>query len=165
MPETAAQERCSAHLPHEPGQGFRAPLRLGGQELPKLLGQVNEDRAGLEDADRFGPGPVDERWDLRVWIDRHKARAELIALADVDQPGVVLGACVTALEQLLEHDRDLDPVWGTHRIELKRMLAGGQRLVVGRAGDRPVDVGETTAVLPIPGPHLGRDVLGGLHHA
>src|SRR6185437_9169065 len=40
-----------------------------------------------------------------------------------------------------------------------------QRLFAGRAGDRPVDVGEAAPALLIPGPDLGRDVFGGVGHA
>jgi hypothetical protein len=37
---------------------------------------------------------VDHCRDLRVRIDVDKARAELVALADIDEPGIVLSALV-----------------------------------------------------------------------
>ena len=49
------------------------------------------------------------------------------------------------LKQLFEHDGDLHPVRRRQRVELQRMPADRQLLFVGRPGDRPIDVGETTA--------------------
>ena len=101
---------------------------------------------------------------MEFGVDRDEAAAELVALADLDQPGVVLGAVVAERQQLLEHDGDLLAVRRAERIELHRMLADRQLLVVRRAGDRAVDVGEAAAVGLVPGPDLGRDIIGGVGH-
>lgn len=45
------------------------------------------------------------------------------------------------------------------RIQLQRVLADGQLLLVGRAGDRTVDLGEAPAALGVPRPDLRRRVL------
>ena len=44
------------------------------------------------------------------------------------------------------------------------MLADGQRLVVRRAGDRAIDVGELAAAGLVPGPYARRNVLGAVGH-
>src|SRR5581483_5935927 len=80
-----------------------------------------------------------------------EAASELIAV-DLDQPGVVFRALVAGGEQLLEHHGDLDAVRRCQRVELERMLADRQLLVMGRAGNRPVDGGEAAAALLVPGP-------------
>jgi len=107
---------------------------------------------------------VEQRRDLGVRVERDKAAAELVALADLDQPGIVLGALVAFRQQLFEHDRDLDPVRRAQRIKLKRMLADRQLPLKLRAGSRAVDIGE-----PAEGrlgyPDLGRRVFGGVGHS
>ena len=120
-----------------------------------MLGQVDEDRARLEDPGRRIGGVVEERRDLRVRVGVDEAAAELVALLDVDEPGVVLGV-LPEREQLLEHHRDLDAVGRAQRVELETVLAARQLLVVRRAGDRAVDVGEAAATLLVPGPDLRR---------
>ena len=142
MAEAAADIGRAAHLPEQPGQALGARGALLRQELAELLGEVHEDRAGLEDADRLRAAAVDHRRDLGIRVDRDEAAAELVALADPDQPGVVFGALVALRQQLLEHDRDLDAVRRALRIELQRVLADRQFLLVLRAGGRAVDVGE-----------------------
>src|ERR1700757_2979323 len=78
-------------------------------------------RAGFEYADRFRSAAVQQRRDLRVRVDRHEAAAELIALPDVDEPSVILGADMAERQQLFEHDRDLHAVRRAERIELQRV--------------------------------------------
>ena len=131
MAEAAAQIGRAAHLPEQPRQAFGARGRLGRQESAELLGQIQQDRAGLEHPDRLRAAAVHQRRDLGVRVDRHEAAAELVALADLDQPGVVLGAAVAERQQLLEHDRDLHAVRRAQRVELQRMAADRQLLVVG----------------------------------
>ena len=110
MAEAAAEEGRAAHLPEQPRQGLGA-FRAGcGQELAELLGEIDEDCAGFEDPDRLGTAAIEQRRDFGIGIHVDEAAAELVALADVDQPGVIFGILVTALEQFLEHDRDLLPV-------------------------------------------------------
>jgi hypothetical protein len=142
MAEAAADIGRAAHLPEQPRQAFGARRDLGRQERAELLGQVHQDRAGLEDPDRLGTAAVHQRRDLGVRVHRDEAAAELIAVADLDQPGVVLRALVAERQQLLEHDRDLDAVRRAQRIELQRVRPTGSSFSCVGAGDRAVDVGE-----------------------
>jgi hypothetical protein len=77
------------------------------------------------------------------------------------EPGIVLSALVPGGEQFFQHHRHLDAIRRGQRIELQRVLADLQFLVMGRAGDRPVDVGEAAAIALFPFPHLGGLVAGG----
>src|SRR5262249_50692180 len=133
----------------------------------ELFGEIDEDRAGFEDADWGRAAAVDHRRDFRIRVDLDEAAAELVALADADQPGVVLGTLVPFRQQLLEHDGDLDAVRRALRIELQRVLADRQFLFVLCAGGRAVDVGEAAhrAVRLVPGPDLRRRVYGGIGHS
>jgi hypothetical protein len=70
---------------------------------------------------------------LGVGIDPHKPAAELIAVADADQPGVVFGAGMAQGQKLLEHDRDLHAVGRGQGVELERMAPDGQWLVMSGA--------------------------------
>src|SRR6185437_5762798 len=108
---------------------------------------------------------VEKRRDLRVRVDIDEAGAELVALADVDQPGVVFRAGMAGGEQFLQHDRHFDAVGRAQRIELQRMAADRQRLFVRGAGDRAVDAGEAAAALFVPDPDFRRDVFGVGHAA
>ncbi len=96
--------------------------------------------------------------DLRIGIDLDEARTELVALADIDQPGVVFGIAVTGGQQFLEQDGDLLAIGRAQRIELQRMLADLQCLFTGRTRHRPVDIGELPAIALVPGPDLGRHI-------
>src|SRR4029079_18051868 len=100
------------------GEGLRA---RGAEELPELLGEVEQDRAAFEHAYRLRAAAVDERGDLRIGVHLDEAARELAAFADPDRPGVILRAGVPLGEQLLEHDPDLlaigrreptKPEWG-----------------------------------------------------
>src|ERR1700722_4202555 len=53
MTEAAAQVWRAAHLPEQPGQAFSSGRRFGGQKGAELLGQVHQNRAGLEHTDGF----------------------------------------------------------------------------------------------------------------
>ena len=116
--EAAAEVGGGAHLPEEPVEALSALSVFGGQELAELLGQVEKDGARLEDACRFLGAVIDERRDLGVRIGGHVAATELIAIADIDQEGVVLGAAVSESEELLQHDCDLHPVRRRQRVQL-----------------------------------------------
>jgi hypothetical protein len=50
----------------------------------ELLGQIDQNRAGFEDANRFGATPVQKSRDLRVRINRDEAATELIAVSYFD---------------------------------------------------------------------------------
>ncbi|MNJ59426.1 hypothetical protein D3C77_551090 [compost metagenome] len=67
-------------------------------------------------------------------------------------------------EQLFEGNGDLDAIGRGQGVELQRMLAQWQVLVVSRAGDRAVDAGELAARRCVVAPDLGWHV-GGLAHA
>jgi hypothetical protein len=67
---------------------------------------------------------------------------------DADQPGVVFGAGVAQRQQLFQHHGDLDAVGRGQRVQLQRVLAHRQLLVMRGAGDGPVDVGELAAAWP-----------------
>src|SRR6202011_3867900 len=124
--------------PEQPRQAFGARGALLRQELAEFLGQVHQDRGGLEYADRRRSAAVDHGRDLRVRVYRDKAAAELVALADADQPGVVFRALMAEGQQLLEHHRDLDAVRCALRVELQGVAADRQFLLVRRTGGRAV---------------------------
>jgi hypothetical protein len=86
--------------------------------VPKLLRQIEQDGPGLEHADRLGSAAILKCGNLGVRIDGYETAAELLALPDVDEPGVVLGPRMPQCEQLLEHDGDFLAVGGAQRIEL-----------------------------------------------
>ena len=105
---------------------------------------------------------VEQGGDLAVGVERDEAAAELVAFADVDQPGVIFGAGVARGEQFLEQDGDLDAVGGAEAVELERVLADRQLLVVRGAGDRAVDARELAAAGLGPLHTAGGHVVGGL---
>ena len=172
MAEAAAEEGRRAHLPHQPVERLRPRPRLGRQERPELLGEIDEDRAALEQADGRVLAMVQHRRDLAVRIGGDEAGAELVAFADPDQPGVIFGARMAGREQLLEHDRDLHAIGRAERIELQRVPADRQFLLVRRPGNGPVDLGELAAAGLVPGPDPGRHIarrlvvggIGGVGH-
>ena len=164
MAEAAAEIGRAAHLPEQPGEALGARRRLGRQEGAELFGEMDEDGAGLEHPDRLFAAAVEQRRDLRIRIDRDEAAGELVAVADPDRPGVVFGARMTRREQFLEHNRDLHAIGRGERIELQRMAPDRELLVMRRTGDRPVDVGEASAIGLVPGPDLRRRVFTRLCH-
>ena len=159
MAEAAAQERRRTHLPEQPRKAFRARGAVRRQEGAELFSEIDEDRAGFENAHRLLLAAIEQRGDLRIRVDRHEARAELIALTDVDQPRIIFRSAMSGRQQLLEHDGDLLAVGRAERIKLERMLADRQLLVVRRPRDRPVDGGEAAAAFLVPGPDLRRRVF------
>ena len=102
----------------------------------RIFPRDREDRARFEDADRFAAGNGRPSPGSSIRIDRDEAAAELVAVADVDQPGVILGALMAGRKQFFEQDRHLLPVRRRERIELQRMAAYRQRLLVRRARKR-----------------------------
>src|SRR5690606_31922837 len=85
--------------------------------------------------------------------DRHKAVAELIALGYLDQVGVVLRPRDAECQQLLQHDRHFHAVRCRQGIQLQRMPAERQSLLMRGTCDRTIDTGEAAAVLfgiPLP---------------
>src|SRR5690606_9644827 len=68
-------------LKHEPLNRLVARVRVARQETTRLLGQINENGAGLEQRQRTAARAVriDDRGDLAVRIERHELRRLLIA--------------------------------------------------------------------------------------
>ena len=92
-----------AHLEHQPLDGGIAPDRIGGQELARLVGEIHQDRAGLEQRIVAAARPVviDDGRNLVVGRDFQERGPELIALADVDRKHAVIEPA------FLQHDVDL----------------------------------------------------------
>ena len=63
-------------------------------------------------------------------------------------------------QQLLQQDGDFLPIGRGQGIQLQRVLADWQSLVMGRTGNGPVDAGEGAAAFGVPGPHLRGYVIG-----
>src|SRR5438132_346709 len=78
--------------PEEPRKAIGAGRSLGRDEATELFREMEQNGAGLEDAHRLVAGVVDQRWDLGIRVDIDEPRSELIALSDLDQPGIVLSA-------------------------------------------------------------------------
>ncbi|CAM4851251.1 unnamed protein product [Rotaria magnacalcarata] len=156
-----AEHRANArHLEHQPLNRFITCRRIFGEQLAGFFRQVDQDRAGLEHTNRLGAAVVHQRGDLRVRVDCDKTAAELVAVADLDQPGVVFRAGMPEGQQLFEEDGDLLPVGRGQGIQLQRVLADRQFLFMGRAGNRAVDAGEGAAAFGVPGPDFRRYVIG-----
>ena len=97
MAEAAAQERRRPHLPEQPVKRLGPRRRVLGQESAELFGEVEQDRPALEHAlGLCRIGPVEQRRNLRIGVQFDEARTELVALADVDVPGVIFRASCPA---------------------------------------------------------------------
>src|SRR5690554_3336642 len=129
--EAAADEGRTAHLPEQPVEALGTTTDVLRNEGAELVRQIQQDGAGLEQPQRRVHADVKHHQNLRVGVDLDEAAAELITLADADQPGVVFRLAGAGLQQLLEHDGDLDPVGRGQRIQLQRMLATRQLTLVG----------------------------------
>ena len=158
MPEAPAQKRRTAHLPEQPRQALRALCRFGGQKCAEFFCQIHEDRAGFKHPHRLRTAAVQQGWNLGVGVGADEAAAELFALQDADQPGVVLSPRVAQGQQLLQHDGHFHAVGRAQRIELQRVLAARQIFVMRRPSDRPVDVGKAPPAGLVPGPNGGRNI-------
>ena len=111
-----------AHLEVQPLDGLLSPRRIGWQKLAGLLGEILQDRAGLEQRQRLAAGPVriEDGRDLAVRIQRQEFRRLLVVLVEVDQMHLV------GQSDLFQHDRDLDAVRRRQRIELEAVgMFGG----------------------------------------
>ena len=166
MAEAAAEIGRAAHLPEQPGQALRArrARRSAGRRRTSRPGAAGSRR---DSNTRIGFGPLRS-------ISAGIFEFGLIAtkplpnwspsLMRISQASYSAPAWPQR-QQLLQHDRDLHAVGRGQRIELQRMPADRQLLVVRRAGDRAVDVGEPAAVRLVPGPDFRRRVLGRAAHA
>jgi hypothetical protein len=112
--------------------------------------------ARLEYPGRWRCTDIKQRRNLRIRIDFDKAAAELVAVIDPDEMSVVLGTFMAECEQFFKQHGDLYTIWGGQRIELQRMLASGQFLLVRWACNRPVDAFEFATAGLVPGPDFGR---------
>mmetsp|Transcript_9583 Transcript_9583/g.28614 ORF Transcript_9583/g.28614 Transcript_9583/m.28614 type:complete len:334 (-) Transcript_9583:157-1158(-) len=164
--ESAAEIRTGAHLPHEPVHALGALATVGRQEFSLAFGQVEQNGRGFPYRERVGVVLVlvlggggggcnriiQQRGDLRVGIDVHKGRSELLQLENVDEPGVVLQT------EFLEQYSDLLAVGSPERVELQVVLAAGQFRVEALASGRPVHAVDLAA-------HGFRFPYGGNHVA
>src|SRR5215470_82766 len=103
MTKPAVDIGGATHLPEQPVERFGALIWIGRQERTKFLRKIEQDRSGLEHATRFGTAPIHQGWYLRVRVHFYKATAKLLAFADIDQPGIVLGSAMAEREQLFQH--------------------------------------------------------------
>jgi hypothetical protein len=73
-----------AHLPHQPRNRFPPRGRIGGDELARLVGQVQQDRTALEQADRLTAGAVgiDDCGDLAVGVEAEEFGRLLVVLRE-----------------------------------------------------------------------------------
>lgn len=112
MAEAASQQRRTAHLPEQPAQRFGTLARVLGQKLAEFFCQIKQDIAGFENPTRRIDAVIHHGGNLGVGIHLHKATAELIAILDIDQPGIVLRVLVAFFQQLFEHHGDLYAIGG-----------------------------------------------------
>ncbi len=107
MAEAAAEEGRRAHLPEQPREGFRPRRRFRRQEGAELLGEMQQEAPDSKTRIGTRSAAVDQCGDLGVGIGLDEARAELLSLADLDNPRVIFGAGMAERQQLLQQDRDL----------------------------------------------------------
>ena len=110
LPEHRAD---AAHLEHQPLDGLIA-LCPGADQRAGLVGQIDQDRARLEQRQRRAARPVgvDDGGDLVVGVQRQECRAHLVIAGEIDQMGVV------DQPHFLQRDGNLDPVGRRQRIKL-----------------------------------------------
>src|SRR6185312_10618516 len=110
------------HLEEQPLDRLVAPRGISGDELARLLGEIEEDRARFEQEQRLASRArgIDDRWDLAIRIERQELGRLLVALAEVDEMRLVGKA------DFLEHDRDLDPVRRRQGIKLEPLRMNGR---------------------------------------
>ena len=73
---------------------------------------------------------IAQRRNLRIRVHFDKAAGELIAIANTNQPGVVLCTSNAQRQQLFKHNCHFLTVWRAQRIELQRVLAHRQRFLM-----------------------------------
>src|SRR5579883_2687213 len=118
-----------AHLPEQPLQHVEAAAQILGQELARLLCEIDEDGARFEDAHRraaAGRIVVDDRRYAIVRRDLEEVRLELVALADIDAVDLV------GKPGLLEKQGDLVPVRRRPVIEMDHVSASVMRVGIDR---------------------------------
>ena len=104
-----------AHLPHQPLHDFGAGAQFIWEKAAGLVGEVNQDGAGLEYRKRLtaiGGRAVNDRRNPIVRADRQKIRLELFAGPDVD------GDDRVGNPEFFQHDRNFPAVRRRRVIEI-----------------------------------------------
>src|ERR1700737_2421584 len=104
-----------ARLPHHPLQDVGPPAHVLRKETAGLVGEINQDRAGLEYRNRLaaiGWCTIHNRRNAIVRTDRQKFRLELFTGPDVD------GNDPVGKAELFQHDRDFPAVRRRRIIEV-----------------------------------------------
>src|SRR5215472_5722713 len=114
MMHLAGHRAKAAHLPHQPLEHRHLTPQIGRPELAGFCAEVDQDRAGLEDANWCAPraNGVDDRRNLVVWADFREGGGELLSLADVYRLDGVGQA------HLFQRDADLAAVRGVPGVQL-----------------------------------------------
>ncbi|MNF86312.1 hypothetical protein D3C84_687450 [compost metagenome] len=107
---------------------FVARGRFLGQQLPALVGQVDQNRSRFEQRQRLviRTVGVEDRRDLVVGIEGKKFRGHLVVGVEAYPVRFIRQA------DLFEHDRDLDAVGGRQGVQLNPLRVLGRPF----AGDR-----------------------------
>ncbi len=153
MAEAAAEIGRAAHLPEQPVTGIRSV------PADRSAGTRRTFRPGATGSRRTRtPGSASVvLWSISAGIlefglistkplPNWSPSPMLISQASYSAPVWPSG------QQLLEHDRHLHAIGRGQRIELQRMLADRQLLVVGRAGNRPVQAAPRPRQVLVPCP-------------
>ena len=77
--DLAEHRSDDGHLEEHPLDGLVAARRIGRHQLAGLVGEIEQDRAGFEQAERLAAGSVriDDRGDLAVRVERQEFRRPL----------------------------------------------------------------------------------------
>src|SRR5205823_8840745 len=78
----------AAHLPEQPFYRLRPAAQIARKKLAGLLGEILENRAGLEHIEwsfAVRGFMIHDRWDAVVRRNREKLRRKLIAFTDIDR--------------------------------------------------------------------------------
>mmetsp|Transcript_12658 Transcript_12658/g.21509 ORF Transcript_12658/g.21509 Transcript_12658/m.21509 type:complete len:234 (+) Transcript_12658:88-789(+) len=104
MAKTTTEIGSCTNLPEQPIQHLHTLGWISRDEGFKLFCQMKENRTGLKQFDGFllTGRTIDEGWNLGIGIDLHKSTTELITLADMDRPGIVLGIGMACFQKFFE---------------------------------------------------------------
>jgi hypothetical protein len=120
MTELACLRALVCHLPKDPLDNLVPQAQVLRPELPRLLGEVKEDRARLEDGDRLAAARrvvVHQDGHPVVRVQREVTRLELIAPPDVARHDAVLEA------RLFKEDRDLFAIGRGPKVQVQHRLS------------------------------------------
>src|SRR5437764_4474002 len=128
MAELTGHRAEIADLPEQPLDTFFATAPGLRHEAPGPLGQMNEDRARLENRERaIFCVVVNNRRHAVIGADRQELGLELVAAADIDRDHTVFEAA------LLEHDRNLPAVRGRPVVEVDHRLLSSRNAAISAA--------------------------------